>query len=149
LILNKLKKQTLEKFAFLFLCYTFVLLKKIVSICLLSVLLISNTEFHQLMKLPILVQHFMHHKSLDNSLSFTDFIFIHYSDGMDLADQTHEELPFKSHGCQHMLQLVLVCDFPSFTPLKSIPGTITTAAYQEVFYTSSSLGAIWQPPQLG
>jgi hypothetical protein len=126
-----------------------VLLKKLISIGLLFGLLTSNTEFHQLMKLPVLVQHFIHHKSLDNSLSFADFIFSHYSDNLESNDQEHHELPFKSHGCQHMSSLVLVCDFPAYTAFKTTAVAVATASYQEVFYTFGSLGAIWQPPQLG
>jgi hypothetical protein len=125
-----------------------VLLKKLISIGLLFMLLTSNTEFHQLMKLPVLVQHFIHHKALDHSLSFADFIFIHYSDSLESNDQEHHELPFKSHGCQHLAPLVLVCDFPACMAFKITPVAVPTASYQEVFYTCGSLGAIWQPPQL-
>ncbi len=100
-----------------------------------------------MMKLPVLVQHFIHHKSLDNSLSFFEFIDIHYNENQDSNDQTHDNLPFKSHGCNHMAPLVLVCDFPTYTTFKLPSKAVTLAGYQEVKYTSSSLGAIWQPPQ--
>ena len=110
-------------------------------------LLISNTEFHQMMKLPILVKHFIHHKSLDISLSFAEFIEIHYSDNLDADDHTHENLPFKSHGCKHISPLVLICDIPACSVFEQPKNVLLTASYQEVFYTSSSLGSIWQPPQ--
>ena len=141
------KKANPKKFAFLFLYSTFVLLKKLVSISLLFVLLTSNTEFHQMMKLPVLVKHFIHHKSLDNSLSFAEFIEIHYSDDQESNDRSHEDLPFKSHGCNHMAPMVMVCDFPSYTVFKLPTRVVVPAAYQEVFYTSSNIGSIWQPPQ--
>jgi hypothetical protein len=141
------KKANPKKFAFLFLCSTFVLLKKLISICLLFVLLINNTEFHQMMKLPILVKHFIHHKSLDNSLSFTEFIEIHYNDSQESNDQSHDNLPFKSHECKHMTSMVLVCDFPSNTAFKTPSIVLSPASYQEAFYTSGSVGSIWQPPQ--
>jgi len=124
-----------------------VLLKKLISISLLLVLLISNTEFHQMMKLPVLVKHFIHHKSLDNSLSFAEFIEIHYSDNAEGNDQTHDNLPFKSHGCNHVVSFVMVCDFPSYMAFNVPIGAIVPASYQEVFYKSSSIGSIWQPPQ--
>lgn len=119
-----------------------------ISIGLLLILMLNNTEFHQLMKLPVLVNHYFDHKQLNHSLSFVDFIFIHYSDDLESNDQTHHELPFKSHECQHMTSLVLVCEFPSYTPLKIANGPLVLATYQESIYASNSLGAIWQPPQI-
>ena len=123
------------------------MLKKLISISLLLVLLSNNTEFHQMMKLPLLVKHFIHHKTLDNSLSFSKFIDIHYNNNQEPKDLAHDNLPFKSHGCKHMTSLVMVCDFPTYTAFKLPSRVIPLASYQEVIYTSSSLGAIWQPPQ--
>ena len=127
---------------------TFVYLKKLISIGLLLLLMGSNTEFHQLMKLPVLIKHYMDHRNSDQSLSFADFILAHYGDQLDTQDKTHEELPFKSHECQHMSPLVLVCEFHAYKApiLHAEPKAL--AGYQEDFYTSGSFGSIWQPPQL-
>ena len=75
--------------------------KKIIAI-LFSVLIINgSTEIHQLWKLPLLVQHYLHHQNEDASLSFISFLKIHYTDRQHPKhndDKNDNELPFKSIG---------------------------------------------------
>lgn len=124
---------------------TFVSVKKVISIVLLLVLFVSNTEFHQLMKVPVLISHYLEHRQNDRSLTFTDFVLAHYMDGHS-HDQEHRHLPFKSHECQHMLLLAFpeanaVQQIALQDPVNEVP------VYNEGIYSSAALNAIWQPPQ--
>ena len=72
-------------------------------ISLLFVYLYSTTEFNQLLKLSFLVEHFIEHKEENQSLSFLDFLKMHYLlDSTKHADKEKDmKLPFKSgHACE-------------------------------------------------
>lgn len=68
---------------------------------------LSATELHQLLQLPVLVAHYRTHWRLDNSVSFGEFLQLHYTDSHpdDKDDGDDRELPFKSAGSiQHLDQ---------------------------------------------
>jgi hypothetical protein len=71
---------------------------RLTSIGLLFFYLVSFTEFREVLRLPILVQHFVEHKSQVEDMSFLEFLTMHYS-----TDQAHDDqdmrLPFKD--CSH------------------------------------------------
>lgn len=59
---------------------------------------------YQLLKLPILIQHFSEHKALDPTISFTDFLSMHYW-GEDIDDNDYDrdmKLPFKKFEINHV-----------------------------------------------
>ena len=60
--------------------------------------LLSISEFHQLLKFPILVHHFIEHQSEDKSLTFSDFLNMHYSNANVVKDDYAKDmkLPFKT-----------------------------------------------------
>jgi hypothetical protein len=75
--------------------------KKIIAILFGVLILNGSTEIHQLWKLPLLVQHYLHHRNENQSLSFITFLAIHYTDThhpSDNDDKKDNELPFKSIG---------------------------------------------------
>ena len=77
------------------------MLKKVIVLTLGALILNSATELHQLLKIPLLIQHYMHHRSKDTTLSFLEFLKIHYTDSQhpnDNDDREDNELPFKSIG---------------------------------------------------
>jgi hypothetical protein len=125
------------------------LLRKIFVISLLSIYLISITELSQLMKLPVLVEHFIEHKEENNSLSFINFLAMHYSqDGSHDGDQD-KKLPFKSHdGCINTIVVAFVSshfEYPSSKPVFTESKSYST--YTEQFLQSAYLSTIWQPPK--
>ena len=129
----------------------FIPLKKLFGIFLLSAYLISLTELNQLVKLPLLVEHFIQHKEKDNNLSLWAFLDMHYAHG-DVKDADYDDdmkLPFKSHeGC---ISATFVAYTPStFDELLTKPGYTESKSYlvhSEKFLTSSYLSFIWQPPK--
>ena len=75
----------------------------IVVIVLMNVHLFGNTELIQIFRFPKLISHYFQHKGSDVSISFGDFLFMHYGgdDGTSSDDDTDSQLPYqnKDHHC--------------------------------------------------
>ncbi len=76
-------------------------MKKIFTIILAVLLLNGVTELHQFLKLPLLLNHFLHHRMEDPSISFWSFIKLHYFDPIVVDDdyQRDQQLPFRDTDC--------------------------------------------------
>ncbi len=144
-------------YTYYFILYTsspiFALLKKYIAISLITAYLFCTTELHQLLKLPVLIEHFSEHKELNPNISFFDFLSMHYAATEDHdgdSNSTDEELPFKSHdNC--ISNNISIGNPPSienfsFDPLSVFQKNIPI--HSEAFIASSFLSNIWQPPQL-
>lgn len=126
-------------------------LKKGIAIFFLSVYLISLTELNQLVKIPVLIEHFIEHKEKNNELSLWQFLNMHYAHG-DVHDVDYDrdmQLPFKSHdGCVGSLIVVFVPGSFSNLVAKAIPTQNNEySVYTEKLLSSSYLSSIWQPPK--
>lgn len=130
---------------------TFVTLKKIIAIVLLSIYLISLTELSQLVKLPVLIEHFSEHKKKDGNLSFWQFLCIHYSQNkmMDADHEKDMKLPFKSHdGCISVIEIAFVSNHFDYQISKPVyDESKSYSMYTEQFLQSAYLSSIWQPPK--
>lgn len=113
--------------------------------------LFSTTELHQLLKLPIVFQHYKEHKAWNSGISFLDFLDMHYMHGSpQYADYDQDmQLPFKS------FDKCLTASIPVI-----VPQNIKIAVHQPVkikkqtrfvlvddFIPSLYLSRIWQPPK--
>lgn len=124
-------------------------MKRIAAICFFTLYLVSATEAKQLLKLPVLFEHYAEHKQKNREISFLNFIYMHYAGSdFDDGDQDRDmQLPFKSLTSATAL-------FPAFSPsangIKLEPsfsireGSFLPAPFNfQSFYLSS----IWQPPK--
>lgn len=126
-------------------------MKKTFAIFLLSIYVISLTELHQFVKLPVLVEHFIEHKQLNSDLSLWQFLDMHYAHG-DVKDADYDKdmkLPFKSHdGCVNTLVIAFIPN--SFEDLNTKPAYTDYKSYStfsENFLEAAYLASIWQPPK--
>jgi hypothetical protein len=124
--------------------------KKIASLFLLVIMLFSQTELHQLLRIPRLIDHFAEHKEKSPDLSFMHFIKMHYgadSDG-DSDGSKDQELPFKStESAQCFSGWTFVAnDIPQFTffDCQSIVPRYLPLSH---CLPRSHSGLIWQPPK--
>lgn len=72
-----------------------------------SLFMFSATELHQLLRIPGLISHYKQHSRNDSSLSFGEFMQLHYTAAHpdDEDEQDDQELPFKSlAGINHLDQ---------------------------------------------
>lgn len=125
-------------------------MRKIIFIFILVGYLFSFTELREFLKLPVLIEHFIEHQATDQSISFSDFMWMHYlnyqdNDGDDEKDRS---LPFKSCHNSHITTFALSNLHPDMQ-LKPHETSIDKKYYshQELFLTNFH-PSIWQPPKL-
>ena len=126
-------------------------LKRITVIFFLSIYLISVTELNQLVKFPVLVEHFMEHREKNHKLSLLDFLDMHYSQEheMDADHDRDMQLPFKSHdGCSvTFLSAFLHNPFIELANKPALASSCKYSEYSDAFLGRSYLASIWQPPK--
>lgn len=108
----------------------------------------SFTEMHQLLKLPVLVEHFIEHKSLSGTLTFFDFLELHYTS--ETNHDTHDhELPFKDFDHCVTVQTMVIPSVKIELTEELIPNTkVAYTTFYKQSIPSSHLSEIWQPPRL-
>ena len=130
-------------------------MKKLLALFFLSFYLLSTTELAQLLKVPVLVVHFLEHKDHDHTISFVDFIGHHYK-GDHLLDHPLDDdyeqdikLPFMVHSS------VLSVDFVVTNPLRfeakkrkvPIVNRLKTRPTDDSLIEFNFQSSIWQPPK--
>ena len=124
-------------------------MKKLISILLLSLYLVSTTELYQLLKMPLLIEHYFQHKNLNPEMSLTAFLKTHYDHPVKDSDHEQDQrLPFVSHAS--LLSVVFtvnpsldfLCIEKVFTPIES-----KKTFYKSALYNKEILNSIWQPPR--
>jgi hypothetical protein len=128
-------------------------LKKIISISFLLIYLLSTTEMVELVKLPVLFEHFQEHKKWDNKITFCEFIVAHYAESTrgNPDYDLDKKLPFKSHT-DHAAAPIWIAAEPYGQPYVFQASLIflirsLTFDYHDSQPLCSILKCIWQPPQ--
>ena len=78
---------------------------RVAAFSILIFYLISFTEFREVLRLPLLVEHYQEHKGKVAEMSFLDFLVMHYKTDVP-HDDTDMSLPFKD--CNHYFSISLV-----------------------------------------
>ena len=121
-------------------------LKKILAIGLLLLYINSNSELHELLRLPVLFEHFAEHKKLVGDISFWEFLSLHYSTNVS-HDAHDNQLPFKD--INHSFSVSIFVMPLSGVSLKDnyfVASVTHDNAYQGAYFTSP-LCEIFQPPK--
>jgi hypothetical protein len=129
-------------------CCRFVLVKKFLVLFLLSTYFFSTTELRQLLKIPVLISHYLDHKEEDD-MTFVSYIVHHYGGHEKDADwETDMKLPFMQHS--DLLNILVIANNNHFTLNNKIPlwsVSKITVYYQDNNIPNSYLSSIWQPPK--
>ncbi len=124
-------------------------LNRLVSILFFLLYLFTTTEFSQVLKVPILFEHYQEHKLMNPRGTLLGFFQEHYFNGGRVnPDYTRDmQLPFKSHSqCQ--------VNFDTISPGPET--TLGVPGFHEVIITfdnkvdslpSAIHFSIWQPPE--
>jgi hypothetical protein len=127
-------------------------LKKIIAISFLFVFLGTNTELHQLLRLPVLIHHFLEHHDQEPDESFADFLNEHYSDQQNHSGANHHEhdsLPFKTTDfAKTNVSLAFVNPTQFSISRLIIFQEKISPIYNRAFYSSAIVSHIWQPPKI-
>jgi hypothetical protein len=124
-------------------------MRKAIAIFFLFVFSASFTEAGQFIKLPLLLEHYVKHRGLDNTLSFASFINQHYlkehrSDGDEKQDN---QLPFKNDTV-NTTSAVFLPAIATVLP-QPVAGTARVFDLPELrFVISDHLFGIFHPPRI-
>jgi len=126
-------------------------LKKFTAILLITAYLFSTTELHQLLKLPMVFEHFSHHRKENRNISFLQFLDMHYMHGSPKDKDYSEDmkLPFKTaDNCISSVSPVVVPSLATTlqNPIIYIPEKEMHIPRNELI-PSSFLSRVWQPPK--
>ena len=126
-------------------------MKKITAIFFFTVYLLSTTEAHQLLKLPVIFEHYSEHKQEDKNITALEFLAIHYLHGSP-KDKDYDkdmQLPFKTSGdCISSVSPAFVPLIMQHSVLEPIEISTKKIFFQkDQFILSSYLANIWQPPK--
>ena len=121
-----------------------------IAILFLGLVLITNLECYQFIKLPILIEHFREHRVDNPQMTFWDYWNIHYKGHPKDADYNRDQqLPFQT---SEMIQVISTSGFIlpqiysfSFT-LKLINNSVSS--YYKGFKLEYNSADIFQPPRL-
>lgn len=126
--------------------------KKLFILFILSFHLVSATALQELVKLPVLFQHYFEHKALNDKLTFTKYLVDHYNDipHTDNDEARDNQLPFKSdqQTANGLVSLAIPQNYQ--VNLKfPIPTAVKLAVgYTEDHIPNSYQSKIWQPPKV-
>jgi hypothetical protein len=130
-------------------------MNKLVSFFLLTIVILGsflpNMDTCELSKIPQLIHHYQEHVELKKqSISFVDFILLHYGVGKESGEhrdqeESHESLPFQAHTF-HAMALAYT-EPVSFSFYRFEPLTVLNAAYLYSEYSEYSFSLL-QPPKI-
>ncbi|SFW59352.1 hypothetical protein SAMN02927921_02574 [Sinomicrobium oceani] len=120
------------------------------SIYILVLLMHANCcFFHQLTKIPVLLQHYAEHQEgAHDKLDFFDFLTMHYW-GQDIDDDDDDrdmQLPFKKmdHGSGHHVYVSVRAYSSPFTLISFF--SVGKINYKKILQSNPHLGDLIKPP---
>ena len=124
-------------------------MKKRAAYIFLAIYLLGATELNQLLKMPLLIEHFMEHKLDNGNLSLLSFMYMHNvgDDGDATDEQKDQNLPFKSAHFQ-MQNTVVFSVFKYELP--KIFVNINRSVWpvmQSNSLSTIALGSLFRPPR--
>lgn len=126
-------------------------MKKVVSISFLIVFLLANTELHEVLKVPLLLEHYILHKQEDKNQSFLTFIYKHYVSVQDHfhLQNDHDGLPLKTKDCIKYNPGIVSFLLIPYARLQEVLYQLKQRIFfKKVFLSNVNQGNIWQPPQI-
>lgn len=124
----------------------FVIVKGKIIIGLLFIYLLSSTEVHELLRLPLLFHHYTEHKEQVADITFWEFLVMHYETDVP-HDDTDTRLPFKASH-QSPASTVLAVTSQRITLTIPMPFHVKQAVpFDHSAPVTSYLEEIFQPPR--
>ena len=127
-------------------------MKKLLALILFVVYTISSTELREIVKLPVLVQHFNEHRQLNKDITFSQFLIDHYNNipHTDNDDERDNQLPFKQADTNLMFSPVIPAPSPLALkkPVMPLAADALFPRYAD-FIPTEGVSKIWQPPRPG
>lgn len=127
-------------------------MRKYYAFLFISIYLFSTTQFSELLKVQVLIEHFQEHQQWDKAMSFSSFLYMHYvEDDVPAPDHDRDmQMPFKMIHSNAMTFVSFIVE----TPQLFINSIVHFEKQKQILpsddfgYASLYLSAIWQPPQI-
>ncbi|MGN6619216.1 MAG: hypothetical protein ACTHJ5_18720 [Ilyomonas sp.] len=126
-------------------------MKKWAAIILFSVYLFGATDAYQVLKLPLLITHFIQHKEESPNITITAFLKMHYclDVGIDSDYQQDMKLPFKTHETECCLTIATIITEPVELKAKAPENALEKYRLKnENVPAYTAYNSIFQPPRL-
>jgi hypothetical protein len=114
--------------------------------------MLSFSELHQFLRMPVLIQHFIEHRQEDPSISLLSFLSLHYIHQyvQDEDYQRDQQLPFRHSDCC-ITYTTICCECPG-NAIIEMPARTTEIKnefilHDEDNHTLLSIADIFQPPR--
>lgn len=127
-------------------------MQKFWSISFIFIFMCANTSFGEVLKLPVLFEHYTEHAQEDSDISFFDFLAKHYGEQINHQHNDkhhdHENLPFKTTNVHfaHVVSLEPPLMFMANNVL--VYTRNSNIIYHQQEFTNTIINNIWQPPRL-
>jgi hypothetical protein len=128
-------------------------MKSCLTYGILVIYIFAATELHQLLRLPLLIQHYFEHVNEDTSMTVADFFDMHYAHGIVYDDDFEDDmkLPFKAHETVNHINVQVLAEPIKLTFddlfFQSEFSNDVLISYAQPFIQNPVLNAIWQPPK--
>ena len=126
--------------------------RKYLTIFCISFYLFSVTDMKEVFRSRELVMHFHEHQQADPSVSFCQFLVMHYltDDKNDKDDSRERELPFKSPqtGITLSTLVLIACNITDLLPQTAVTRINDFPVANDTFLLTDFYSSIWHPPQL-
>lgn len=125
---------------------------KIIAVLLMTIYLFSANPVKELLKLPLLAEHYYDHQEENQKANLLSFLIQHYfiENGTDKDANEDNKLPFKS--AESISTITLVYLLPAYqcnSFLNSIQSKdIRFFIRNDIFSHAQFLATIWQPPRI-
>lgn len=124
---------------------------KWVSLLFLSAYLLAFTPFREVLKLPVLIEHYTEHRTADPNLSFFAFFSMHYLHGSpkDADYERDMQLPFKKIT-NAAVSVFVVTPVPLAIPKNrnSYSKTKKVPIFYAAAYFFNFQDPVWNPPRV-
>lgn len=123
--------------------------QKRIIIVLLMTITLNSLSLQQILKMPILISHFFEHQQRGPSITFIEFLSMHYW-GQDIDDNDDErdmELPFKKVDFSHS-SLTLFVEANIELVTGNFPSDSSYTILESENHSASHLGSLFKPPRL-
>lgn len=127
-------------------------MNRLLAIFFLFTFLSANTVFGEVLKLPLMVKHYVEHTQEDKNETIFDFLVQHYSGKINHHHQNknteHDHLPFKTLN-SHATHVISIIPQPilSISQIIYELADVKISAHNQQNYSNANLKSIWQPPR--
>lgn len=124
-------------------------MNKLIVLFLLFIFMCANTSIVQLLKLPNLIEHYKEHKSEsdEDSISFIDFIKLHYSKNAEHSHEEHHDLPFKTIESSSLIIYFAMMENNQIETISFFNWRKKIFGYY-ITFKSNLTSSIWLPPKI-